>query len=62
MAWSRYNVKKYIKFQHMFKSARWVEEDAQWEVSLTRMTDGVVVTVLKYAHCIALLTVVIGVH
>jgi hypothetical protein len=35
-------VKKYIKFRHVFKSARWIEDDAQWEITLLRLSDQLV--------------------
>ncbi|KAL3295207.1 flavin-binding monooxygenase [Colletotrichum asianum] len=36
----KYGMKSLVKFQHAFKSARWLEEEAQWEVTLVNMTDG----------------------
>ncbi|KAJ0351567.1 hypothetical protein KNSL1_003198 [Colletotrichum chrysophilum] len=36
----KYGMKSLVKFHHVFKSARWLEEEAQWEVTLVNMTDG----------------------
>ncbi|KAH9234571.1 hypothetical protein K456DRAFT_1835234 [Colletotrichum gloeosporioides 23] len=36
----KYGMKSLVKFQHAFKSARWLEDEAQWEVTLVNMTDG----------------------
>ncbi|XXH00789.1 hypothetical protein Hte_007140 [Hypoxylon texense] len=38
----KYDVKKYIRFRHVFKSARWLEDKAQWEVTIMRMSDNLV--------------------
>ena len=38
----RYEVYKNTKFGHKFLSARWFEEDGQWDVTLQRLEDGVV--------------------
>ncbi|VUC29945.1 unnamed protein product [Clonostachys rosea] len=35
----RYDVKKYIKFGHVFKSATWIEKEAQWEIKVMRIAD-----------------------
>lgn len=35
----KYNVYRYCKFGHMFKSARWLADDGKWEVQLERMSD-----------------------
>ncbi|KAH8883205.1 flavin-binding monooxygenase [Thozetella sp. PMI_491] len=35
----RYDVKKYIRFGHLFKSARWLQDQAQWEITLLRLRD-----------------------
>jgi cation diffusion facilitator CzcD-associated flavoprotein CzcO len=38
----KYDVKKYIRFGHIFKSARWLEDKAQWEIKVMRMADQLV--------------------
>ncbi|KAK3633145.1 hypothetical protein LTR56_015921 [Elasticomyces elasticus] len=35
----KYEVKKYVRFGHVFKSARWQEDQARWEIRLVRMAD-----------------------
>ncbi|KAI9730358.1 MAG: hypothetical protein M1834_005868 [Cirrosporium novae-zelandiae] len=35
----KYNVKKYIRFAHLFKSAEWLEESGKWEITLERLCD-----------------------
>ncbi|KAK9426117.1 hypothetical protein SUNI508_12571 [Seiridium unicorne] len=35
----RYDVLKYIQFGHQFKSAKWLEEQGKWEVTLLRLSD-----------------------
>lgn len=36
----KYGARKYMKFQHEFKGARWCEDTGKWEVQLLRHTDG----------------------
>ncbi|TID03888.1 putative sterigmatocystin biosynthesis monooxygenase stcW [Colletotrichum higginsianum] len=36
----KYGARKYMKFQHEFKGARWCEDAGKWEVQLLRHTDG----------------------
>lgn len=38
----KYNVKKYVKFGHVFKSAKWLEDEAQWEITILRAGDNLV--------------------
>ncbi|KAK4938262.1 hypothetical protein LTR10_021241 [Elasticomyces elasticus] len=33
----KYDAKKYIRFGHLFKSARWLEDKAQWEIKVVRL-------------------------
>jgi hypothetical protein len=54
----RYKVPKYVKFEHMFKSAQWIEEDAQWEITILRMSDQLVSIELEHVLRRQTLTVV----
>src|SRR3978361_595630 len=38
----KYEVYKNTKFRHRFITARWLEENGHWEVTLERLEDGVV--------------------
>ena len=38
----KYDVKKYVRFGHVFKSATWLEERGQWEINLLRLADDLV--------------------
>ena len=40
----RYDVKRYIRFGHIFKSAHWRDEQSQWEIKMVRMKDNLVST------------------
>ncbi|KAH7376842.1 cyclohexanone monooxygenase [Plectosphaerella cucumerina] len=39
----KYGARKYMKFQHVFKGARWCEDKGKWDVELLRLTDGQIV-------------------
>lgn len=39
---AKYDVYKKTKFGHQLLSARWFEEDGQWEVLVQRLDDGAV--------------------
>jgi hypothetical protein len=36
----KYGARKYMKFQHEFKGARWCKDTGNWDVELLRLTDG----------------------
>lgn len=31
---NQYDVKRYIKFSHVFKGAKWLEDEGKWEVNI----------------------------
>jgi cation diffusion facilitator CzcD-associated flavoprotein CzcO len=40
----KFDIYKHIKFSHKLKSARWLKDIGQWEVTVLRLEDGTVRT------------------
>ena len=38
----KYDLRRLIRFRHLFRSARWLEDRAQWEITILRLEDGLV--------------------
>ncbi|KAF2803258.1 FAD/NAD(P)-binding domain-containing protein [Mytilinidion resinicola] len=37
----RYDVRKLVRFGHVFRAARWLEEQTRWEITVLRLSDNV---------------------